>query len=47
VPPGRPWHVAVAVDLAQRCGGKRFVVMGHSFGGAVAIGAPGDGATPY
>jgi len=31
--------VAVAVDLAQRCGGKRFVVMGHSFGGAVAIGA--------
>lgn len=30
--------VAVAVDLAQRCGGKRFVVMGHSFGGAVAIG---------
>jgi pimeloyl-ACP methyl ester carboxylesterase len=31
--------IAVAVDLAQRCGGKRFVVVGHSFGGAVAIGA--------
>lgn len=31
--------VAVAVDLAERCGGTRFVVLGHSFGGAVAIGA--------
>jgi alpha/beta superfamily hydrolase len=31
--------MAVAVDLAERCGGKRFVVIGHSFGGAVAIGA--------
>lgn len=31
--------VAVAVDLAERCGGTRFVVVGHSFGGAVAIGA--------
>lgn len=31
--------VAVAVDLAERCGGTRFVVIGHSFGGAVAIGA--------
>jgi pimeloyl-ACP methyl ester carboxylesterase len=31
--------VAVAVDLAERCGGTRFVVVGHSFGGAVAIAA--------
>src|ERR1700742_467869 len=31
--------VAVAVDLAHRDGGSRFVVLGHSFGGAVAIGA--------
>ncbi len=31
--------VAVAVDLAERCGGERFVVLGHSFGGAVAVGA--------
>src|SRR5262249_28355231 len=31
--------VAVAIELAQRLGGSRFVVAGHSFGGAVAIGA--------
>jgi pimeloyl-ACP methyl ester carboxylesterase len=31
--------VAVAIDLAQRTGGNRFVVVGHSFGGAVAISA--------
>jgi pimeloyl-ACP methyl ester carboxylesterase len=31
--------VAVAIDLAQRTGAGRFVVIGHSFGGAVAIGA--------
>ena len=31
--------VAAACDLASRAGGKRFVTMGHSFGGAVAIGA--------
>lgn len=30
---------AVAVDLAERVGGARFVVVGHSFGGAVAVGA--------
>jgi hypothetical protein len=30
--------VAVAIDLAHRGGGSRFVVVGHSFGGAVAIG---------
>src|SRR5947207_1455233 len=29
--------VAVAVDMAARKGGERFVVMGHSFGGAVAV----------
>src|SRR4029078_6632185 len=29
--------VAAAADLAGRRGGRRFVVMGHSFGGAVAI----------
>lgn len=28
-----------AADLAHRNGGRRFVVIGHSFGGAVAIGA--------
>jgi dienelactone hydrolase len=31
--------VAGAADLAHRNGGRRFVVMGHSFGGAVAVGA--------
>jgi hypothetical protein len=31
--------VAVAMDLAYRDGGSRFVVVGHSFGGAVAIGS--------
>jgi hypothetical protein len=31
--------VAVAIDLAHRAGGSYFVVVGHSFGGAVAIGA--------
>jgi pimeloyl-ACP methyl ester carboxylesterase len=31
--------VAVAIDLAHRAGGSRFMVVGHSFGGAVAIGA--------
>jgi pimeloyl-ACP methyl ester carboxylesterase len=30
---------AVAVDLAERIGGERFAVVGHSFGGAVAVGA--------
>jgi alpha-beta hydrolase superfamily lysophospholipase len=30
--------VAAAVDVASRRGGRRFVVMGHSFGGAVAVG---------
>lgn len=30
---------AVAVDLAERVGGERFVLVGHSFGGAVAVGA--------
>ena len=29
--------MAAAADLAVRCGADRFVVMGHSFGGAVAI----------
>jgi pimeloyl-ACP methyl ester carboxylesterase len=29
--------VAAAADLASRAGGRRFVVIGHSFGGAVAI----------
>jgi uncharacterized protein len=29
--------LAVAVDLAERSGGTRFVVVGHSFGGAVVI----------
>ncbi len=29
--------VAASADLASRSGGRRFVVMGHSFGGAVAI----------
>jgi len=29
--------VAAAADLSSRRGGRRFVVMGHSFGGAVAI----------
>jgi len=29
--------LAGAIDLAARKGGERFVVMGHSFGGAVAI----------
>jgi hypothetical protein len=31
--------VAGAADLANRNGGRRFVVMGHSFGGAVAVNA--------
>jgi alpha-beta hydrolase superfamily lysophospholipase len=31
--------VAGAADLAHRNGGRRFVVMGHSFGGAVAVNA--------
>ena len=31
--------VAAAVDLASRAGGDRFVTVGHSFGGAVAVGA--------
>lgn len=30
--------VAAAADLASRAGGERFVTVGHSFGGAVAIG---------
>lgn len=30
--------MAAAVDLAVRAGGERFVTIGHSFGGAVAIG---------
>jgi alpha/beta superfamily hydrolase len=29
--------VAAATDLASRTGARRFVVMGHSFGGAVAV----------
>lgn len=29
--------VAAAGDLASRSGGRRFVVIGHSFGGAVAV----------
>ncbi len=29
--------VAAAADIASRQGGRRFVTMGHSFGGAVAI----------
>ncbi len=29
--------VAAASDLASRSGGRRFVTMGHSFGGAVAL----------
>ena len=29
--------VAAAADLASRSGGRRFVTIGHSFGGAVAI----------
>ena len=31
--------VAAACDLAARAGAKRFVTVGHSFGGAVAVGA--------
>jgi dienelactone hydrolase len=31
--------VAAAADLAHRNGGRRFVIIGHSFGGAVAINA--------
>lgn len=31
--------VAGAADLAHRNGGRRFVVLGHSFGGAVAVNA--------
>lgn len=31
--------VAAACDLAARAGAERFVTVGHSFGGAVAIGA--------
>ncbi len=31
--------VAAACDLAARAGGERFVTVGHSFGGAVAVGA--------
>jgi pimeloyl-ACP methyl ester carboxylesterase len=30
---------AVAVDLAERVGGERFILVGHSFGGAVAVSA--------
>ncbi|HEX7168109.1 MAG TPA: hypothetical protein VF230_14115 [Acidimicrobiales bacterium] len=30
--------MAAAADLAARAGGERFVAMGHSFGGAVAVG---------
>jgi hypothetical protein len=30
--------MAAAADLASRAGGERFVTVGHSFGGAVAIG---------
>lgn len=30
--------MAAAADLASRAGGERFVTLGHSFGGAVAIG---------
>jgi dienelactone hydrolase len=29
--------VAAAADLASRAGGRRFVTIGHSFGGAVAV----------
>jgi pimeloyl-ACP methyl ester carboxylesterase len=31
--------LAAAIDLSARAGGERFVTVGHSFGGAVAIGA--------
>lgn len=31
--------VGAAAELAHRCGASRFVTMGHSFGGAVAVGA--------
>jgi len=31
--------LCAAADLAHRNGGRRFVTMGHSFGGAVAVGA--------
>ena len=31
--------VAAACDLAARAGGEHFVTVGHSFGGAVAVGA--------
>jgi len=35
---GRCMHdVTAAADLASRSGGRRFVTIGHSFGGAVAI----------
>lgn len=30
--------LAAACDMASRAGGQRFITMGHSFGGAVAIG---------
>ena len=31
--------LGAAAELAHRCGAERFVTMGHSFGGAVAVGA--------
>lgn len=31
--------LGAAAELAHRCGAQRFVTMGHSFGGAVAVGA--------
>lgn len=31
--------MAAAIDLSARAGGERFVTVGHSFGGAVAVGA--------
>jgi acetyl esterase/lipase len=37
--PGCVLDVAGAADLAHRNGARRFVVIGHSFGGAVAINA--------
>jgi alpha/beta superfamily hydrolase len=37
--PGCILDLCAAADMAGRCGAERVVTMGHSFGGAVAIGA--------
>jgi Phospholipase/Carboxylesterase len=37
--PGCVLDLCAAADMAGRCGAERVVTMGHSFGGAVAVGA--------